>query len=265
MTEGPSKQQRQAAAGGRDFRVILRDLARSRSSIGGVFRDFCRVTACCLAAQTREDEYLQTIKPYTREELERLAQAMGYLIDEMDAHPFTDVLGVFYTETMAGADQTARGEFYTPQPVAELMGAVTLDIEKIKAEGKPVTVCDPCCGSGAILLSCARLLAPDHVDLLRVTLQDINPVACDMAYINTTLWGIPAEIILGNTLTMELTHRWTNLHWHRVGEPQRRQGMRMLNALRELTEPEAEPKAAPAPDPDPAKGTAGEDAQLDLF
>ena len=43
-----------------------------------------------------------------------------------------------------------------------------------------------------------------------------------MAYVNTTLWGIPARIIRGNTLTLKTDAEWKNLHWHRVGEDMRR-------------------------------------------
>ncbi len=245
-----------------DFRATLRDLAHSRSSIAAVFADFCRITACCLAMQTREDEYLQAIKGYSKEELNQLARAMAGLIDEMNGNPFADVLGPFYTETITSADQQARGEFYTPNSVSTMMAKMTLDPEAIKAGGRPVTVCDPCCGSGGMVLACAQPLAPDHVDLLRVTLQDINPVACDMAYINTTLWGIPAEIILGNTLAVEVFSRWTNIHWHRVGEPQRRQGIRMLNAIKEVGEPSKAETLAPRRPATPDQGTG---SQLDLF
>lgn len=250
-------------ADGRDFRSILGELARTRSSLGVVYRDFCRITACCLAMETREDEYKEAIRGYSPDELNQLALAMARLIDEMDCSPFSDLLGVFYTDVMAATDRTARGEFNTPPPVSEMMARMTFDPEKIREEGVPVTVLDPCAGSGGLVLECARSLAPDHVDLLRVTLQDINPVACDMGYINTTLWGIPAEIILGNTLTTEHTNRWTNLHWARVGEEQRRRSIRMLAAFREVIEPvEPIPKHSERGS-QPTNPTTGE--QLGLF
>jgi N-6 DNA Methylase len=85
----------------------------------------------------------------------------------------------------------------------------------------PITVNEPACGSGGMVLAVAELFAPDAVDLLRVTCQDINPLAADMCFINTTLWGIPAQVILGDTIRMTETARWKNLHWRRVGEDQR--------------------------------------------
>ena len=190
--------------------------------------------------ETREDEYKETIRGYSPAELEQLAKAMACLVDEMDSAPFTDVLGVFYTEHAAAADRTARGEFFTPPAVSGLMARMNLDPEKIRSEGVPVTVLDPCAGSGGLILECARSLAPDHVDLLRVTLQDINPVSCDMSYINTTLWGIPAEIILGDSLKAEQINRWANLHWVRVGEEGRRRSLTLLGVFRELSEPARE-------------------------
>lgn len=116
-----------------DFRSILRELAHARSSIGVVFRDFCRVVACCLAMETREDEYKEAIRGYSPAELEQLAKAMVSLIDEMDSSPFADVLGVFYTEHAAAAERTARCEFFTPPNVSGMMARMTLDPERIRA------------------------------------------------------------------------------------------------------------------------------------
>lgn len=236
MTNNGGRRPAGTGAGVRDFRQVLNALAASRSSIATVFSDFCRVTACCLAMQAREDEYLDAIKGYSKHNLDQLAQAMGLLINEMESKPFEDVLGVYYTEQVAGPDRQRRGEFYTPRNVSVMMAKMNLEPETIRAEGKPVTVSDPCCGSGGMALTCAELMVPD-VDLLRFTLQDINPVACDMAYINTTLWGIPAEVILGNALAVERRVRWGNVHWRRVGEDQWRRGLRMLDLMQEFSKP----------------------------
>lgn len=162
---------------------------------------------------------------------------MGMLIQEMELNPYEDILGTYYTEHIASSDQSARGEFYTPRAISSLMAKISMDIDQIKEEGKPVSICDPCSGSGSTILACAEHFKPD-IDLMRVTLQDVNVVACDMAFINTTLWGIPAEIILGNTLTMDITAAWKNIHWHRVGEDQRRKTIQMFEFMKDLTNPD---------------------------
>jgi hypothetical protein len=43
--------------------------------------------------------------------------------------------------------------------------------------------------------------------------MDINRTACDMAFINTTLWGIPTRVIHCNTLSMECWAAWSNIHY----------------------------------------------------
>jgi hypothetical protein len=35
----------------------------------------------------------------------------------------------------------------------------------------------------------------------------------DMAFINTTLWGIPTRVIHGNALSMECWAAWSNIHY----------------------------------------------------
>jgi hypothetical protein len=34
-----------------------------------------------------------------------------------------------------------------------------------------------------------------------------------MAFVNTTLWGIPTRIIHGNSLSLECWAAWSNIHW----------------------------------------------------
>ena len=179
------------------------------------------MSACALAAGSREREYLEIAKNYTPEELNQISRAFGLLVEEMELEPFTDLLGPFYLECASHSSKHARGEFYTPPEISKLMARMLFDIESAKSGGKPITLNEPACGSGGMVLAVAELFAPDSVDLLRVTAQDINPVAADMTYVNLTLWGIPARVLLGNSITMTAATEWKNVHWHRVGEDQR--------------------------------------------
>ena len=199
--------------------------------------------ACCLALQTREEEYLEVAKNYTKEELNRIAEAFASLVNEMQDNPFIDILGVYYMEVGAKSVRDARGEFFTPKPVCSAMAKMMVDIEQVKEEGRPITVSDPASGSGGIPLAVAELFAPGHVDLLRMTCQDISPLSCDMCYINMTLWGIPSKIIWGDTLRMTAEKVWCNVHWFRVGEPEREKIQMMMRLISE------EPEKAREEDP----------------
>jgi type I restriction-modification system DNA methylase subunit len=194
-----------------DFRKLLDLISRSHG-LYKVFQSFTVIAACTLACQTREREYLEAIKGYSKEELSIFAQAFGTLVSEMETHPFEDRLGVYYMEAvLSNKGQQWNGEFHTPGCISEMMASLTLGEEWQNAT-EPITVCEPACGSGAMILALGKV-CPPKAKLLRVTAIDINRMACDMCFINTTLWGIPARIIHGNTLTMELWAGWSNIHY----------------------------------------------------
>lgn len=195
-----------------DFRKIIESIS-PRHDTRRIFDGFIRLAACALAAQTREIEYLEEAKRWEKQELDLFAEALGALILEMEAHPFEDIIGEFYMEfALSNKGQQWNGEFHTPKPICDLMARVTLgDMQSLPTEG-PITVCEPACGAGAMILSFAEACVPEVRRRLRVTAIDINRTACDMTFINTTLWGVPTRIIHGNTLSMEYWAAWSNIH-----------------------------------------------------
>ena len=196
-----------------DFRKILQQLSH-RHDTRHVFDAFTRFSACALAAQTREEEYLEEAKRWEKQELELFAEAFGAMVWEMEQHPFEDRIGTCYMEfALSSKGQQWNGEFHTPKPICDLMARITIgDVSSLPSDG-PITVCEPACGAGAMILSLGQACPPEVRRRLRVSAIDINRTACDMAFINTTLWGIPARIIHGNTLSMEYWAAWSNIHY----------------------------------------------------
>lgn len=196
-----------------DFRKILERLSH-RHDTRHVFDAFTRFAACALAAQTREAEYLEEAKRWEKPDLGLFAEAFGALVAEMETRPFEDLIGGYYMEfALSQKGQQCNGEFHTPKPICDLMAQMTLgDVESLPAEG-PITVCEPACGAGAMILSLGQACPPEVRRRLRVTAMDISRTACDMAFINTTLWGIPTRVIHGNTLSMECWAAWSNIHY----------------------------------------------------
>jgi len=195
------------------FRKILEGMAH-RHDLGRVFEAFTRLAACALAAQSREAEYLEEAKRWRKPELETFAQALGALTMEMESHPFEDLLGGCYLEfALSSQGQRWNGEFHTPKTVCDLIAHLTVgDLESLPTD-RPITVCEPACGAGAMILSLAQACPPEIRRRLRLTAIDINRTACDMTFINTTLWGIPTRVIHGNSLTMEYWAAWSNIHY----------------------------------------------------
>jgi type I restriction-modification system DNA methylase subunit len=196
-----------------DFGKILGSISH-RHDTKRVFDAFTRFAACALAAQTREAEYLEEAKHWEKSELELFGKALGALIVEMESKPFEDVLGGYYMEfALSSKGQKWNGEFHTPKNVSDMMARMILGgMESLPAEG-PITVCEPACGAGAMILSLAEACLPEVRRRLRVTAIDISLTACDMAFINTTLWGVPTRIIHGNSLSVECWAAWSNIHY----------------------------------------------------
>ncbi len=133
---------------------------------------------------------------------------------DMQQKPYEDILGGYYMEfALSYRGQQWNGEFHTPKPVCDLVAQITMgDIWNEKPEGT-IQCCEPACGAGAMILACAAATPPEHRRRLRFTAIDISRTACDMCFINTTLWGIPCRVYWGNTLSMEMWAAWSNIHW----------------------------------------------------
>src|ERR1051326_3054199 len=184
-----------------DFRKILEQISH-RHETRRVFDAFTRLAACAVAAQTREAEYLEEAKRWEKKDLDCFAEALGALVLEMEKCPFEDVIGGCYMEfALSQKGQQWHGEFHTPKPICDLMARMTIgDLASFPPEG-PITVCEPACGAGAMSLSFREVCSPEIRRRLRVTAIDVSRTACDMAFINTTLCGIPTRIIHGNSLS----------------------------------------------------------------
>jgi len=204
------------------FLSILKNIAPNRDR-STVFNAFVLLAACALSAQTREAEYLDEAKRWTKDELTGFSHALGALIIDMEADPFTDILGVVYVEFAQSKGTRERGgEFYTPPEVSRMMAQMLVGSHDENST-EPITMCEPACGAGGMILAFAESLPRAAIRRLRVTAIDINRTACHMAFINTTLWGIPARIHHANALSGEYWAAWSNIHllapWLPLGIP----------------------------------------------
>jgi type I restriction enzyme M protein len=140
---------------------------------------------------------------------------LSRLIDVLSRHRLglqdvePDILGRAYEYLLRkfaeGQGQSA-GEFYTPREVAILM-AHLLDPQP------GMTVYDPTCGSGGLLIKChlrflethgvkenGRLKLPSGVAPLRLFGQEINPTTFAIARMNVIIHDLQADIRIGDTM-----------------------------------------------------------------
>jgi len=224
------------------------------------------MTACALSYGQREEEYLETVKGYDRDELSEFAKAMGALVSQVEKRLFSDPLGTYYQEIGSKLDKDLRGEFYTPDSISKLMTSISMDVDKVVQEGLPITVGDPAVGSGRMILQMAEQFPRDSVSLIRATLQDISPTAVHCAFINTTLNSIPAQVIHGNTLTGERLSVWKNIHWLRVGEDERLETNQRIKQMVQIMKDLSESSSQPIPKTTESFDyKVGEGGQMEMF
>jgi type I restriction enzyme M protein len=176
----------------------VRAVARENPRLAGVLdvTDFNVTTA---GQRIVDDERLKSLL--------RVLNNPAYRLGLDDVEP--DILGRAYEYLLRkfaeGQGQSA-GEFYTPREVAVLMARL-LDPQP------GMTVYDPCCGSGGLLIKCHLHLLETHGDRengrrklpatvapLKLFGQEINPSTFAMARMNAFIHDMEADIGLGDTM-----------------------------------------------------------------
>ena len=174
-----------------------------------VWSDFVHMAAysisnACDYRQEREDKYLNIVKRYSKDDVDKLIQLFVHTVMGLEANRQQDFLGQLYMEY--GFGDNRKGEYFTPYHIAEMMAKVT-GSEKSVNENY-ITVNDPTCGSGVMLIAYANSLLESgrnhHFEMLTVA-TDIDPCIALMCYIQLSLLGCAGYVCIRNTLTEPIT------------------------------------------------------------
>ena len=177
-----------------------------------IWKDFVVMTACAfsnavdkLCYNEREEMYMDAIKGYSKEELALFPELLAYTVMALEANPEQDFLGHIFMSLDLGNE--AGGQFFTPYEVSQLMAKITLgDIQKEVKEKGYITIHDPCCGAGTMLIAginSAREQLPNvnFQNHILVVGQDIDQTVALMCYIQISLLGVAGYVKVGNSLT----------------------------------------------------------------
>ncbi|MET9657831.1 N-6 DNA methylase [Streptomyces sp. NPDC006510] len=201
-----------------DYRKIVKllDANTGAARMSQVFEDFVEMAALAIrnavdycGRDKREAQYLRTAGRYDRASLNRFAQALALVIEEMDRDP-CDVLGRLYMELEIGNERL--GQFYTPYDVAELMAQMQIEsvIEHVQTHGF-ADLYEPACGASSFSVAVSQAMLEHGLNpqtQLHVTAEDIAPQAIHMIYIHLTLLHIPAVVQRRDTLTLRTFDSW---------------------------------------------------------
>lgn len=174
--------------------TMLDGIAHKTGSRAQVFEDFLTMTVCALAGGTMEAEYLAVVGKYAAGErgkrpVDQIAAMFGTLVRIME-ETRSDILGDLFQGAITYGE---HAQFFTPDSLCTLMAELTGDDGP--ASGR---VCDPCCGSGRMLLSMAKV----NRNRLFVG-QDADLRCVKITAINLALHNLYGYVIWGNSLTNE--------------------------------------------------------------
>lgn len=238
-----------------------------------VFQDFVTTSAIALHNATNkvealEQEYLGIIKKYSKDDIQSMCHMLGCVIEMLEAKetPY-DVLGELFMDLELGNKGTAQ--FFTPFNVSSMMAEITY-CDSIANSSEPfLTFADPCCGAGSMPLAFAKVLIKQKRNPANdVFMQciDIDRTVALMCFIQLSLWNIPAQVIVGDSLKMEFHEQWYTPAYWMFGWDEKRRIHEMIDAfhtlLKSADNPEEENDTA---DYDGESKASLFDQQLSLF
>lgn len=201
-----------------DYKAIVKLLERNTGArrMSNVFDDFIEMFALAIrntvdysGRDAREEKYVRIAGQYTREQLDRFAEAFALVVMAMEEEP-RDVLGHLYMQLELGSD--VMGQFYTPYDIARLLAEMQGDalVEQVETRGF-ASVYEPACGAGAFMVATSeafRARGYNPQTQLHVTAEDLSSEAVHMIYIHLSLLHVPAVVFRRDTLSMETFDRW---------------------------------------------------------
>lgn len=184
------------------FNKILEDISNKHRLVQ-VFDDFLIMSVSSFTMGKMEDVYLDTASKYDKEDLTKMANALGALIMDYDKQSqegsWNDLLGDYFMEIQSNMDKSSMGQFFTPVSVCQMMAQLTDDGEA--TEGSKVA--DPTCGSSRNLIAHSRLHPKNRFNTFYYGM-DLDRRCVLMSVLHYVLYGMKGVVIHMNTLSMEI-------------------------------------------------------------
>ena len=205
----------------KELERVIDNLA-ARHSRWEVFTDFVAMGALAASNsvdqyhfQSREGEYMQIIGKYSKDEQAIFPQMFAHLVEALESSiqdgGFEDILGgVFHDLEL---HNKYKGQFFSPMSLCNMMGEISIGDtwqETIVKRGY-ISISEPACGAGAMILGAANAYKSKGLDWstqMFVSAVDVDIKCVQMAYLQLSLYGIPAVVVHGNTLTTEAWSYW---------------------------------------------------------
>lgn len=185
-----------------------------RYSVRQIWEDWVVMAAISISnavdhvhAPERERHYMTLAGKYKPHELNVFAELFVDFIRAMDGNPDQDFLGEMYMAVGMGNEHA--GQFFTPYCVCQAMSKMTAPDVQAEVEKKGfMTVSDPACGAGALLVAFANECLLQKVNYQTSVLfiaQDIDYLVGCMCYLQLSVLGCPGYVVIGDSLARPST------------------------------------------------------------
>jgi len=124
-----------------------------------LYRQWLEAVWAMLEAWRDPEAFRAATCKFTYEQGSELGRLFDIYVKAVEDMPFSDILGELFMRL--DINSVRAGQFFTPFPIAEFMSKVTFDSDTFMGQVQEkgcVTVCDPACGSGVMLLAFAKVV-----------------------------------------------------------------------------------------------------------
>ena len=159
-------------------------------------------------APEREKRYMTIASKYSRKELEMFSELFADFVNAVDGNPDQDFLGEMYMAVGMGNENA--GQFFTPYCVCKMMAKITntdVLLGQLQQRGW-VSVLDPACGAGALLIAFANECLSQKINYQTQVLfvaQDIDYLVGCMCYLQLSILGCPGYVVIGDSIAHPTT------------------------------------------------------------
>ena len=191
--------------------IRIFDQACRRHNRWTVWADFVVMVAISISntvdksnVKGREKTYISLAAKYEKAELECFCRMFAEVIHGINENPDQDFLGELFMRLELGNDH--NGQFFTPYNLCKITAKITCGQgleEKIERMGW-VSVNDPACGAGALLVAFAnecRLQNTNYQTSVLFVAQDIDYIVGCMCYIQLSLLGCPGYVVIADSIS----------------------------------------------------------------
>lgn len=202
----------------KEYQTEMVSIVKKLGAVHGVrevWDDYLTMFSCALSNpfdkrfyEERESIYLDCVKKYNQEELSQFPTLAVLTALALEDNPEQDFLGTVYTDM--GLYSKYNQQYFTPYHIADTMAKMVLNDLEESSKGKPfISVSDPSCGSGRMLIALANTAKQKGLHFQNQILyvaQDIDRTVALMCYIQLSLLGCAGIIKIGNSLTEPITN-----------------------------------------------------------